>query len=197
MRVDNPSENPLVCWRVVGVCEIGGVHCMTQRSERAQHSSKEAEGCALHWPQPLEDEAYLIRWPWRSPQPRDVIGKEPRNIRIPTQENRVFWLLSAPHPARRDETCLGSTHTRTDLPIAAVRALCLSNPASKGRRWRRDASRAALLRFSQSFLTFVARPSLAFSPHYTNTTQHSNNNNPTFVVVDTPLHLCFLAAKDF
>lgn len=150
---------------------------MTQRSERAQHSSEEAEGCALHWPQPLEDEAYLIRWPWRSPQPRDLIGKEPRNIRIPTQENRVFWLLSAPHPARRDETCLGSTHTRTDSPIAVVRALCLSNPASKGRRWRRDASRAALLRLSHSFLTFVARPSLAFSPHYTNTTQQQQQPN--------------------
>src|SRR5438874_754691 len=80
---------------------------------------------------------------------------------------------STPHStqANTDDLHTHEMNTRTDFLVA--RALCLSNPASKGRRWRPDASRAAILRFSQSFLTFVAaQHSLFVHPlHKHNTTQ--------------------------
>src|SRR5438105_13822233 len=68
----------------------------------------------------------------------------------------VYFAVSTPHSTRAntDDLHTHEMNTRTDFLVA--RALCLSNAASKGRRWRPDAYRAAILRFSQSFLTFVA-----------------------------------------
>src|SRR5438105_4593197 len=107
----------------------------------------------------------------------------------------VYFAVSTPHStqANTDDLHTHEMNTRTDFLVA--RALCLSNPASKGRRWRPDDSRAAILRFSQSFLTFVAaQQSLFVHPlHKDNTKQQQQ---PNFRCCrDTPLHLCFLAAK--
>ena len=102
----------------------------------------------------------------------------------------VYFAVSTPHSTQANTGDL-QTHemnTRTDFLVA--RALCLSNPASKGRRWRRDASRAAILRLSQSFLTFVAAQRLLFLHPLDKHNTKNNNNNPTFVVVDTLLCIC-------
>jgi hypothetical protein len=103
----------------------------------------------------------------------------------------VCFAVVRPHSTRTNPYDRRTRNEHTHRLVHS-RALCLSNPASKGRRWRRDASRAAILRLWQSFLTFVTALHSLSPP--TTQTQH-NNNNPTFVVVDTPLHLCFLATK--
>jgi hypothetical protein len=88
----------------------------------------------------------------------------------------VCFAVSRPHSTRAN-TCDRHTRNEPHAQTFRSRALCLSNLASKGRRWRRDASRAAILRPSQSLLTFVtALHSLFLHPlHKHNTKQQQPN----------------------
>ena len=104
----------------------------------------------------------------------------------------MYFAVSTPHSTRANTGDL-HTHemnTRTDFLVA--RALCLSNPASKGRRWRRDASRPAILRLEHLF-NLCYRPALAFSPPTTQT--HKQQQQPNFRCCRHSFAFVFSAAK--
>lgn len=129
----------------------------------------------MHWPQPLEDEAYLIRWALTL-TPSSRLDWQGIVIFASRRRRTVCFAVSRPHSTRAN-ACDRHTRNEHTHRLSRSPALCLSNPASKGRRWRRDASRAAILRLSQSFLTFVAAQHSPFLHplHKHNTKQQQPN----------------------